>query len=163
MPTAFKSARTALRPALTAALTAWLDAKEVSAAAEGTAAGNYYAGLYGETQVVKDEDSPAGPPAIRLQPPTEATLQRSKSDLHAELTVTVRITGETSSALDLLAGALRERLGMTLDRSHRIGIDGFEVVHQDADMPDNPLSEPTPEGEVIYGLMQRYRFLVRPA
>ena len=162
MPTAFKSAKAELRPALTDALEAWLDTLEADAAAEGTANGDYHAALYAATQVVRDEESDAGPPTIRLQQPTEATFQQSKSDLHSELTVTVRVTGKTAYKLAHLAGKLRERLSMTHDGSHRIDMSGFKVVLQSADMQDNPLSRPT-ETSSIHATMQRYRFLVRPA
>ena len=156
MPTAFKSAKAYLRPAWTDAIEAWL-------AAEEAAADQYHAALYSATQVVYDESSDAGPPAIRLQQPTEATDIATKSDIYSELTDTVRITANKPYDLDHLAGSLRERFSMALDGSHRIDMTehGFKVMRQNADMQDNPLSTPTETG-VVLGTMQRYRFLVRP-
>jgi len=156
MPTAFKSAKAILYPALRDALAAWLAGKE-------TNADSYYTDLYADAAVVRDASSGKPPPAIRLKSPTEQTDETSKQDIYSELTVTMRITASSEHKADVLSGGVSERLSRKLDFSHRLDLSeyGFDVTRQTKDMPDNPLHEPSDSG-IHYGIMQRYRFIAKP-
>lgn len=150
-----KSAKRAVFDTLKAALEQMVQNLAVNADS------TYMQEAWSNCEVVRDATSTKGPPALRLQSPTETEERPAKDTVDPQITITMRITGQNEYMAEEMSSAVTERLGGTLDRTHRLDLtgDGFWVQRQIKDMPDNPLHEPTDTG-VIYGIMQRYRWVL---